>query len=67
MEIKKLIIGFITIFAITLVVSLVVTFFWSLTVHGISKFDWETSFLLALIIGISIPIIESRKKTTSEK
>jgi len=67
MDIKKLLIGFITIFAITLVVSIGVSFLWNLAFHDISKIDWETSFRLAIIFGIIIPIINSRKKIKSEK
>jgi hypothetical protein len=62
MDLKKMIIGFITVFAITLLASIGVTFLWSLIFHGVAIIDWETSFRFAIIIGIILPIIDSRKK-----
>jgi hypothetical protein len=52
MDIKKLLINFITTFALTLVVTAIVTFLYSLIVHGAGIVDWETSFRLAIILGI---------------
>jgi hypothetical protein len=62
MDLKKMIIGFITVFAITLLISIGVTFLWSLLFHGVAIIDWETSFRFAIILGIILPIIDSRKK-----
>jgi len=65
MNIKKLLISFVTIFAVTLVVAAIVTFLYSLIVHGAGTIDWETSFRLAIILGIVVPVIRamrSRKK-----
>lgn len=62
MDFKKMIIGFITVFAITLLISIGVTFLWSLIFHGVAIIDWETSFRFAIILGIILPIIDSRKK-----
>lgn len=62
MNLKKIGIGFVTVFAITLLVSLGVTFLWSLLIHGVAIIDWETSFRLAIIFGIIFPIIDARNK-----
>ena len=59
--------GFILVFAITLLVSIVVTFIWSLVFHGAAIIDWETSFRFAIILGIILTIIDSRKVVNSEK
>jgi hypothetical protein len=67
MDIKKMATGFILVFAITLMVSIVVTFLWSLVFHGVAIIDWETSFRFAIILGIILTIIDSRKGIKSEK
>ena len=54
MNIKKLLISFVIIFAVTLVVDAIVTYLWNLTMHGQSAVDWETSFRLAIILGIAL-------------
>jgi len=61
MELKKLLIGFIRYFTITLIVTIVVTYLWSLIFHGVASIDWETSFRLAIILGIVLSVIEIRK------
>jgi hypothetical protein len=62
MDMKKFFLGFIGYFSITLLVSIGVTFIWSLLFHSIATIDWETSFRLAIIFGIILPIIDARKK-----
>ena len=60
MNFKKGIIRFFIGFGITLVVSVAVTYLWSLSFHETAKIDWETSFRLAIILGI-ISVIDQRK------
>jgi hypothetical protein len=67
MDFKKIIIGFITVFTITLLVTSGITFLWSLLFHGTAIIDWETSFRFATILGIILPIIDSRKRIKSDK
>ncbi len=62
MELKKILIGFITFFTITLIVTVGVTYIWSLIFHDVASIDWETSFRLAIIFGIVFSIIEAKKK-----
>lgn len=61
MNIKKLLIDFLFTFILVLVVSAVVTFLYSLIVHGEGAVGWETSFRFAIILGIALPIVKSRE------
>jgi hypothetical protein len=60
MDIRKLLLDFVTTFAVTLVVSIIVTLLWNVTVHGAGTVDWETSFRFAIILGIILPWLETR-------
>jgi hypothetical protein len=60
MRIKKIVIGFITVFAISLLVTIVITLLWNLAFHGTVTIDWETSFRFAIVLGIILTIIVSR-------
>jgi hypothetical protein len=55
MNIKKLLVDFVTVFAVTLIVSVIVTLLWNLIVDGASTIDWETSFRFAILFGIILP------------
>jgi len=61
MNIKKLVIEFVTVFAIALVTTAIVTFLWNIIGYGASTIDWETSFRFALIFGIILTWIKSRE------
>jgi hypothetical protein len=66
MNIRKIAVGFISTGAIVLVVSLVVTWLYSALVHGHGALDWESSIRLAIIFGITFPVVqalETRKKS----
>ena len=60
MGLKKFVIGFITVFAITLLATIGVTLLWNVVFHGIAIIDWETSFRFAILFGIIFPIIDSQ-------
>lgn len=60
MNIKRYLVGFVTVFAVTLIVCVIVTLLLNLIVHGTSTIDWETSFRFAIIFGIIFPWIETR-------
>jgi hypothetical protein len=66
MDFKKFIFRFITYFAITLLVCIGVTLLWSLVFHGVAIIDWETSFRFAILFGIILPIVDSRKRMKSQ-
>jgi hypothetical protein len=61
MNIKKLVGEFVTVFAVTLVTTAIVTFLGNLIGHGESAIDWETSFRFAIIFGIILTWVKSRE------
>ena len=61
MNIKKLLVDFITVFAVSLTVSAIVTLLWNFIVHGASTVDWEASFGFATLFGIMFSWIETRR------
>ena len=61
MDFKRTIAGFIRVFAISLLVTLAITFLWNLVFHGAAIVDWETSFRFAILLGLILPIANSRK------
>ncbi len=67
MNFKKVLISFAIGFAITLFVSSLVTYLYSLGFHETAKIDWETSFRLAIILGIIFPVIEARERRSKDK
>lgn len=65
MNIKKLAVEFVTVFAVTLATVALVTFLWNLIGYAESAADWETSFRFATIFGIILTWVKSRE--TKEK
>ena len=61
MNIKKLLADFITVFAVSLPVSAIVTLLWNFIVHGASTVDWEASFGFATLFGIILSWIGTRR------
>jgi hypothetical protein len=61
MNIKKLVVEFVTVFAVALVTTALVTFLWNIIGHGESTVDWETSFRFAIIFGIILTWVKSRE------
>jgi hypothetical protein len=61
MKIKELLAGFVTVFAVTLTVSAIVTLLWNLIFHGASTVDWGTSFGIATVFGIILSCIGTRR------
>ncbi len=61
MNIQRLVIEFLTVFAVSLVTTAVVTFLWNLIGHGESFVDWETSFRFAILFGIILTWAKSRE------
>ena len=61
MNIKRVLVDGITVFSVSLVVCIVVTWLWSLVVHRANTIDWETSFRFAILLGIILPWIASRR------
>jgi len=48
-------------FATTLLVSVVVTFVWNLATRAEAVADWETSFVMAVVLGIALPLTHARR------
>lgn len=61
MNIKTYAIDFVIMFAIVLVVNLLVTFLYTLLVHGSGAVDWETAFQFAISLAIILPWIRRRE------
>ena len=61
MNIKKMSVYFLWLFVLILVVSVIVTFLYSLIVHGTGIVDGETSFRLAIIFSIVLTWIKFSK------
>lgn len=67
MTFKEGIIAFFSGFAITLIVSVAVTYLWSLCFHEMATIDWETSLRQAIILGTVFIFIEAKKSKTNRK
>lgn len=63
----KYITEFLTIFALTLFVSIGVTVLWSLIFHGAAIVDWGSSFRFAIILAILLPFINNKRGIKSVK
>jgi hypothetical protein len=61
MNIKRLLVDFVTVFAVAVIVTGIVTLLWNLIFHGASTLDWETSFRFAIVFGIIFSWIETRR------
>ncbi len=62
MKIKEFLLEFMLIFGIVFLVSAIVTFLYTLVVHGNPTADWQTAFQMAIIFAIVIPWMNRRKK-----
>ena len=60
MNIKRLVVEFITVFAVALVTAGIVTLLWNIIVHAEGIIEWETSFLFAILFGIIQTWLKSR-------
>lgn len=59
MSLKEIAVEFVTTFAITFVVALVVIYLWGLIGYGSGHLAWEASLRLALILAIIFPAFEA--------
>ena len=62
MNIKQMAVYFLWLFVLILVVSVIVTFLYSLIVHGTGIVDGETAIRLAIIFGIVLTWMKFSKK-----
>ena len=64
MKIKRFLIHFVIIFALVFVVNPIVIYVWNIIRHGEGSFNWQTTFVLAIVLGIVLPLVgawESKK------
>jgi hypothetical protein len=61
-NIKRFVVNSVTVFAVTLIVSVFVSLLWDLIFHGGSTIDWETSFRFATVLGVILPIVHFPQK-----
>lgn len=54
-------------FAVVMVVNLIVTYLYSLIVHGSGVIDWETAFQFAISLAIILPWLRKHEKKQSEQ
>ena len=52
MNIKKILVDFVTVFAVCLIVSAIVDLLWNLIFHGAITVEWQTPFRFAILFGI---------------
>lgn len=62
MNIKQLVIEFMTVSAVALAAAALVTFGWNLAGHGEMAVDWKTAFSLAIVFGIVLAWTKSQKE-----
>lgn len=61
MNLKRIVIDFLTIFVVVLIVTAIVTFLYSLIIHGSGEVDWGTAFQFGIIFGIVLTWINKKK------
>jgi len=61
MNIRIVFWDFVANFSLTIVVAAIVTFLWSLIAHGSGVINWETSFVLALVLATVLASRKSRE------
>ncbi len=66
MNIKSLLIDFVSTFLVALVVTSIVTYLWNLIFHAAGAVDWETSFRFAILFGIMFLWINARVRKEQE-
>jgi uncharacterized membrane protein YadS len=60
MNIRKYLTELALTFVVVFVVSVIVSFVYSLLAHGQGVVDWETAFRFAIILGIVLPWLHQR-------
>ena len=62
MNIKKVLVDFVTVFAVSFIVTAIVDLLWNLIVRGASTIDWQAPFRFAILFGILFSWIETRRR-----
>jgi hypothetical protein len=61
MRTRRLLVDAVTVFAVTLGITALVTLLWNTIGHRSATVDWETSFRFAIVLGIILPWIATRR------
>jgi hypothetical protein len=67
MRVRRFLVDVAIILPVTFVVAALVTYLYSLIVHGAGAVNWETAFQLAFIVGIVLPLTRTRAVTNRER
>lgn len=66
MKYHKYLTHFLLIFIVTFIVNALTVYLWNLLQHGVGVFEWDTSFVFAIVLAIVLPIatrlVEKKKK-----
>ncbi|MGE5400917.1 MAG: hypothetical protein ACM3S2_10965 [Ignavibacteriales bacterium] len=62
MKLSELLLDVIIVFAVTLIVSLMVTYLFNVIFYNEGIIEWVTSVRLAVIFAIIIPLVQFRKR-----
>ena len=60
----------VVVFSVTFTFTAIATYLWNVITHGAVVPDWDTSFRLALILGIALPFamaVKRKKKVNKKK
>lgn len=60
-EVRKFIVNFVLIFAFASAAGVATTYIWNLIRHGQAVVDWNTVVTLAVVLGLVLSILESRR------
>jgi hypothetical protein len=64
MKIKVYILTFLLVFGVVFVTNMVITVLWNYFIKSIGPIiDWETSFRLAILFGIVVTVIQTKKSS----
>lgn len=61
MNIKKVLVDFASVFAVSMIAYAIVDLLWNLIVHGASTVDWQSSFCFAILFGTIFSWIGTRR------
>jgi hypothetical protein len=61
MSFRRWVVDFVIVSSVTLVASMVVSVLWNLIAHKTTAIDWETSVRFAIVLGIIVPWIQTRR------
>lgn len=67
MKLKELTADFLFSMVLAFIVTTVVNYLYNLLVHNDGRVEWSTSFQMAIILGIIIPLVHYREGRSGKK